>query len=167
MPYLSTNPATGEVVATFDDHTEAEVEALVARAAATFQDYRLTSFSDRAMWMRTAAEILEGELPNIAQVLTEEMGKTFNAAKGEVLKCAMTMRYYAEHAEAMLTEESIPTSASRSGVRYDPIGVVLAVMPWNFPLWQVVRFAAPDPLMVRSGAQHRVSNHEGSRRRSR
>ena len=158
MPYLSTNPATGEVVATFDDHTEAEVEALVARAAATFQDYRLTSFSDRAMWMRTAAEILEGELPNIAQVLTEEMGKTFNAAKGEVLKCAMTMRYYAEHAEAMLTEESIPTSASRSGVRYDPIGVVLAVMPWNFPLWQVVRFAAPALMAGNVGLLKHASN---------
>ncbi|MEI6700686.1 MAG: NAD-dependent succinate-semialdehyde dehydrogenase [Actinomycetota bacterium] len=158
MPYLSTNPATGEVVATFQDHTEAEVEARVAQAASTFEHYRLTSFSDRAMWMRTAAEILEGELPNIAQVLTEEMGKTFNAAKGEVLKCAMTMRYYAEHAEQMLSEQSIPTSASRSGVRYDPIGVVLAVMPWNFPLWQVVRFAAPALMAGNVGMLKHASN---------
>jgi len=158
MAYVSTNPTTGEVVATFENHTEAEVEARVARAAETFASYRTTSFEDRAMWMRTAAETFEGELPNIAAVLTEEMGKTFNAARGEVMKCAMTMRYYAEHAESMLREESIASAASRSGVRYDPIGIVLAVMPWNFPLWQVVRFAAPALMAGNVGLLKHASN---------
>ncbi|MEI7479224.1 MAG: aldehyde dehydrogenase family protein, partial [Actinomycetes bacterium] len=158
MAYISTNPTTGEVVATYENHTEAEVEALVARAAETFVTYRMTSFEDRAMWMRTAAETFEGELPNIAAVLTEEMGKTFNAARGEVMKCAMTMRYYAEHAESMLQEENIASAASRSGVRYDPLGVVLAVMPWNFPLWQVVRFAAPALMAGNVGLLKHASN---------
>ncbi len=158
MAYISTNPTTGDVVATFEYHTESEVEARVALAAKTFLTYRTTSFEDRAMWMRTAAEIFEGELPNIAQVLTEEMGKTFNAARGEVMKCAMTMRYYAEHAEEMLKEEAIASAASRSGVRYDPLGVVLAVMPWNFPLWQVVRFAAPALMAGNVGLLKHASN---------
>jgi succinate-semialdehyde dehydrogenase/glutarate-semialdehyde dehydrogenase len=158
MAYVSTNPATGEVVATFEYHTEAEIEARVALAASTFTSYRTTSFEDRAMWMRTAAETFEGELPNIAQVLTQEMGKTFNAARGEVMKCAMTMRYYADHAEEMLAEEQIASAASRSGVRYDPLGVVLAVMPWNFPLWQVVRFAAPALMAGNVGLLKHASN---------
>ena len=158
MAYISTNPTTGEVVATFENHTEEEVDALVGLAATSFATYRHTSFEDRAMWMRTAAETFEGELPNIAAVLTEEMGKTFNAARGEVMKCAMTMRYYAEHAEEMLKEEAIASAASRSGVRYDPLGVVLAVMPWNFPLWQVVRFAAPALMAGNVGLLKHASN---------
>jgi len=84
--------------------------------------------------MIRAAEILESEIPVVAELLTSEMGKTFTAAKGEVAKCAFTMRYYAEHAEAMLRDEAVSTSGSRSGIRYDPIGAVLAVMPWNYPL---------------------------------
>jgi succinate-semialdehyde dehydrogenase/glutarate-semialdehyde dehydrogenase len=98
--------------------------------------------------MNRAAELLEGEIPVIAEMMTSEMGKTFGAAKGEAAKCAMTMRYYAEHAEQMLATESIATNGSRSGVRYEPLGPVFAIMPWNFPLWQIIRCAAP---MVMSG----------------
>jgi succinate-semialdehyde dehydrogenase / glutarate-semialdehyde dehydrogenase len=158
MPYTSVNPTTGAVVATYPDHTDEQVDALLDRAVATFQWYRTTSVSERSMWLRSAAEVLEGELPNIATILTEEMGKTFAAAKGEVLKCAMTMRYYADHGPAMLAPEPVDSPASRSELRYDPIGCVLAVMPWNFPLWQVVRFAAPALMAGNVGILKHASN---------
>ena len=93
--------------------------------------------------MTRAAELLESEVPVVAELMTREMGKTFAAAKGEAMKCAATMRYFAEHAEAMLREENLPTKGSRSGVRFDPIGPIFAVMPWNFPWWQVIRMAVP------------------------
>ena len=158
MPYVSTNPATGEVEATFDDHSPDEVDRRLDLAANAFATWRSTSFAERARLMVSAAELMEAEVPVQAEVLTKEMGKTFAAAKGEVAKCAMTMRYYAEHAESMLTESSIASSASRSGVRYDPLGVVLAVMPWNFPLWQVVRFAAPALMAGNVGVLKHASN---------
>jgi len=108
--------------------------------------------------MTTAAELLEGELPAVASVLTTEMGKTFAAAKGEVGKCALTMRFYAERAESMLADEVIATSAAHSAIKYQPIGPVLAVMPWNFPLWQVVRFAAPALMAGNVGVLKHASN---------
>ncbi len=144
MPYVSTNPTTGLIEAEFDDFSDAQVDAGLELAATQFQSWKTTSFEERARYMITAAELLEGELPVHAQTLTKEMGKTFAAAKGEVAKCALTMRYYAEHAESLLAEVAMESSGSRSGVRFEPIGPVLAVMPWNFPLWQVVRFAAPS-----------------------
>ena len=143
MPYVSINPATGEENSRYEDFTAAEVELKLDLAASTFASWKLTPLEERARFMVTAAEVLESELPSAAEVLTNEMGKTFAAAKGEVSKCAMTMRYYAEHAAALLAEQPIASPASRSGVRYEPLGPVLAVMPWNFPLWQVIRFAAP------------------------
>ena len=158
MPYVSTNPTTGQIEATFEDHDPAEVDRRLQLAADAFGSWRATSFGDRARLMVTAAELLEGELPVTAEMLTREMGKTFAAAKGEVAKCAMTMRYYAEHAEAMLADEEIASPASRSGVRYDPLGPVLAVMPWNFPLWQVVRFAAPALMAGNVGVLKHASN---------
>ena len=100
MPFTTTNPATGEVEKTFPEHSPAEVEARLARAAATFAAFRRTSFAERARLMTTAAELLEGEMPDVARMLTTEMGKTFAAAKGEVAKCAMALRWFAEHAEA-------------------------------------------------------------------
>jgi succinate-semialdehyde dehydrogenase/glutarate-semialdehyde dehydrogenase len=158
MPFLSVNPTTGEVEHRFEDHSPAEVDARLARAAATFADYRRTSFSERARLMTTAAELLEGELPEVARVLTTEMGKTFASARGEVAKCALAMRWYAEHAEALLADEAIETSASRSLVRYEPLGPVLGVMPWNFPLWQVIRFAAPTLMAGNVGLLKHASN---------
>ena len=158
MPYVATNPATGEVISTYEDHTPQEVSDRLDLAVGAFESWRRTTFLERTRLMNTAAQLLEGEVPVIAEMLSREMGKTFAAAKGEVAKCAMTMRYYAEHAESMLLEESIPSMASRSGVRYDPLGVVLAVMPWNFPLWQVVRFAAPALMAGNVGVLKHASN---------
>ena len=143
MPFVSINPATGESFATFEAHGAEQIENALVTSARAFSSWRHYSFSERAQYMVRAAELLESEIPVIAQLMTAEMGKTFAAAKGEASKCALGMRYYAQHAEAFLATELIVTSASRSGVRYDPLGAVLAVMPWNFPLWQVVRFAAP------------------------
>jgi succinate-semialdehyde dehydrogenase/glutarate-semialdehyde dehydrogenase len=143
MSFIATNPATEEVVAEFDGHTPAQVDQALAHAHSAFEAWKRTPIEERAHLMTRAAELLEGELPSVAELMTSEMGKTFNAAKGEAAKCALTMRYYAEHAEAMLRDETVSTSGSRSGYRFDPIGAILAVMPWNFPLWQFIRVAAP------------------------
>ena len=143
MPFQSTNPTTGEVLATYPSLDAAGIERVLATAHDAYGQWRATSFADRALLMTRAAELIESEVPVIAEMMTSEMGKTFAAAKGEVAKCAMTMRYYAEHAEAMLAPEVVKSSGSAAGIRFDPIGAVLAIMPWNFPLWQAVRFAAP------------------------
>ena len=158
MPYISVNPTTGEINSSYEDHTPAEVDALIALAAERARLWRATSMIERTRLMTSAAELLEGEVPVIAEVLSREMGKTFAAAKGEVSKCAMTMRFYAEHAPEMLAPRVITSSASRSEVHYDPIGPVLAVMPWNFPLWQVVRFAAPALMAGNVGLLKHASN---------
>ncbi len=158
MPYATTNPATGRVEQTFPDHTPEEVEVRLAAAATAFDDYRRTSFAERARLMHAAADLLEGELPDVARVLTTEMGKTYASAKGEVAKSAMAMRWFAEHAEGLLADEEIATQARRSLVRYQPLGPVLAVMPWNFPLWQVVRFAAPALMAGNVGLLKHASN---------
>jgi len=143
MPFIATNPATGKVIAEYSAFSAAEVESALAEAQEGYEAWSAMSFAERAQLMTRAAELLEGEIPVVAELMTSEMGKTFAAAKGEASKCAMTMRYYAEHAEEMLTEQIIKTSGKRSGVRYEPIGVIFAVMPWNFPLWQIIRMAAP------------------------
>jgi succinate-semialdehyde dehydrogenase/glutarate-semialdehyde dehydrogenase len=158
MAFATTNPATGEVEQTFDDHAAEEVDARLARAAATFETFRRTTFAERARLLVTAAELLEGEIPDIARVLTTEMGKTFASAKGEASKCASAMRWFAEHADSLLADEPIESSAGRSLVRYQPLGPVLAVMPWNFPLWQVVRFAAPALMVGNVGLLKHASN---------
>ncbi|MEO9181117.1 MAG: NAD-dependent succinate-semialdehyde dehydrogenase [Acidimicrobiales bacterium] len=143
MSFIAINPTTEEVVAEFDGHTSEQVEHALEHAAQAFQIWKGMSIAERARLMERAAELLESEIPVVAEMLTSEMGKTFNAAKGEAAKCAHVMRYYAEHAETMLQDESVTTSGSASGYRYDPIGPILAVMPWNFPLWQFIRVAAP------------------------
>ncbi len=162
MPFVAVNPTTGETIATYPAHTREQVNLALATAHAAFLEWRTTSFEERAVLMVRAAELLEGELPVVAQLLTSEMGKTFAAAKGEVAKCAMTMRYYAEHAESLLADEVIATSASRSGIRYEPIGAVLAIMPWNFPLWQAVRFAAPSLMAGNVGILKHAPNVPGT-----
>ena len=161
MAIATQNPATGETVRTFDALTDTEVDDRLARAAAAFASYRTTSYDDRARWMRAAADILDAEVDEIAALMTLEMGKTLKASKAEVGKCAKGCRYYAEHAETLLADE--PADAGAVGAvqayaRYQPIGPVLAIMPWNFPLWQAMRFAAPALMAGNVGLLKHASN---------
>jgi succinate-semialdehyde dehydrogenase/glutarate-semialdehyde dehydrogenase len=142
-PLASVNPATGELLQSFEPFDASEVEARLDRAARSAPEWAATSFGDRARLLITVAELLEGELPDIAHTVTTEMGKPFAQAKGEVAKCARAFRWFADHGEGFLTDEEMPVDASLGLVTYQPLGPVLAIMPWNFPLWQVVRFAAP------------------------
>jgi succinate-semialdehyde dehydrogenase/glutarate-semialdehyde dehydrogenase len=142
-PIATVNPATGELLESFEPYDAAGVEDRLALAAAAAPSWARTSFSERARLMVTVAELLEGELPDIAHLVTTEMGKPFAQAKGEVAKCASGFRWFAEHAEAMLVDEEVAVDASLALITYQPLGAVLAIMPWNFPLWQVTRFAAP------------------------
>jgi succinate-semialdehyde dehydrogenase/glutarate-semialdehyde dehydrogenase len=162
MSFVAINPATEEIIAEFPPHSPAQIEAALTLSATAFGQWRRTSFVDRSLLMVRAAELLEDEMRAVAQLLTSEMGKTFTAAKGEVGKCAITMRYYAEHAESMLAEEIIASPASHSGVRYEPLGTVFAVMPWNFPLWQAIRFAAPALMAGNVGILKHASNVPGT-----
>src|SRR5690349_7333665 len=143
MAIATVSPATGQVLKSFNALTDAEIETKLQRAANTFVTYRQTPFSQRAQKMLKAAEILESEKEQFARLMTTEMGKTLRSAVDEAAKCATACRYYAENAENFLADEIVDTGAKRSFIRYQPLGVVLAVMPWNFPFWQVVRFAAP------------------------
>ncbi|HRT58743.1 MAG TPA: NAD-dependent succinate-semialdehyde dehydrogenase [Candidatus Paceibacterota bacterium] len=140
---VSLNPATGEVLGRFPEHDEVEVERRLAAAAEAFRQHRGTSFGQRAECLRRAAEVLETDKARWARIMTLEMGKPIRAAVQEVEKCAWACRYYAENGEGFLADEAVQTAAARSGVKYQPLGPVLAVMPWNFPFWQVFRFAAP------------------------
>ncbi|HEY5108218.1 MAG TPA: aldehyde dehydrogenase family protein, partial [Acidimicrobiales bacterium] len=142
-PIATINPATGELLESFEPMDAAAVEVRLATAAAGAAHWAQSTFVERSRLLVTAAELLEGEVPDIAQTITTEMGKPFAQAKGEVAKCAHGFRWFAEHAEAMLTDREVPVDASLGLVTYQPLGVVLAVMPWNFPLWQVARFLAP------------------------
>ncbi len=144
MTFTAINPATEAVVGEYPTHDDAYVDAALASAHAAFVKWKTTPFAERAELMVRVAELLEGEIPVAAALMTSEMGKTFAAAKGEAAKCALTMRYYAEHAEGMLATEYVTTKASRSGIRHEPLGPLLAVMPWNFPLWQIIRVAVPN-----------------------
>lgn len=143
MAIATINPATGETLKTFEPLSEAQVEEKLARAADAFCKYRKTSFADRARWMTKAAEILEGEKETFGRMMTTEMGKTFQSAVEEAAKCAWVSRHYAERAEEFLADEVVQTEASRSYVHYQPLGVILAVMPWNYPFWQVIRASTP------------------------
>ena len=161
MPITSVNPATAEVLRTFDEHTEEQVEERLARAAATFLSYRRTTFAERAVWMDRAADILEEAEPVVARLLTAEMGKTITAAGQEVAKCAAACRYFANHAQEFLADEPADAKAvgaQRAYATWRPLGPVLAVMPWNFPLWQVIRFAAPALMAGNVGLLKHASN---------
>lgn len=158
MPISSINPATQEVLETFEALTEKQLDEKLQRAAEMFLEHRRTTFSARAVMMQRAAEILESEKKNLARTMTLEMGKPLNAAVQEVEKCAWVCRYYAENAEQHLANEIVETNATKSFVRYQPLGVVLAVMPWNFPLWQVFRFAAPALMAGNVGLLKHASN---------
>ena len=143
MAIATVNPATGETIKTFEPLSDAQLEVKLQKAADTFLGYRKVPFAERARMMLKAAAILESEKENYGRVMTTEMGKTFRSAVDEAAKCAWVCRYYAENAERFLADEIVETTASRSYIRYLPLGPVLAVMPWNFPFWQVLRFAAP------------------------
>jgi succinate-semialdehyde dehydrogenase/glutarate-semialdehyde dehydrogenase len=152
------NPATGEEIKTFDALTDEQIGEKLQRAADTFREYRKTSFSERAEKMTRAAEILESEAEDFARIMTLEMGKTLKSAIAEARKCAKGCRYYAENAERFLADEEVELEGKRVFVRYLPIGPVLAVMPWNFPFWQVFRFAAPALMAGNVGLLKHASN---------
>ena len=162
MAIETINPTTGEVEQTFTAHTEAEVEARIAAASQAFEALKSTTFAQRAEWMRRAADLLEADADEVGRIITIEMGRPLAAAKAEVLKCAKGMRYYADHAEEFLAptflEDPSVVGASVAGTRYAPIGTVLAVMPWNYPLWQVIRFAAPALMAGNTGLLKHSSN---------
>src|SRR3984957_4689722 len=158
MPFATINPATGKTEKDLPSLAPEELDALVQRAVEAFADYRHTSYAERSRHLITAAELLEGEVPDVARILTTEMGKNFASARGEGWKGALGLRWFAEHAEALLADEPIVTGASRSYVHYQPIGPVLAIMPWNFPMWQVVRFAAPALMVGNVGLLKHASN---------
>ncbi|ABL03732.1 NADP-dependent succinic semialdehyde dehydrogenase [Mycobacterium ulcerans] len=162
MPIATTNPATGETVKTFTAASNDEVDAAIARAYARFQDYRRnTTFAQRAEWAHATADLIEAEADQTAALMTLEMGKTIASAKAEVLKSAKGFRYYADNAAALLADEPADAGkvgASQAYTRYQPLGVVLAVMPWNFPLWQAGRFAAPALMAGNVGLLKHASN---------
>jgi succinate-semialdehyde dehydrogenase/glutarate-semialdehyde dehydrogenase len=164
MPIATVNPANGETLKTYDALGTEEIERRLASADAAFRTYRTTSFAERARLLRRAADLLEEDTQDTARVMTTEMGKPIKQARAEVAKCAKAMRWYADHAEELLAdEEALESEARDSGasrvlVRYRPLGPVLAVMPWNFPLWQVIRFAAPALMAGNVGLLKHASN---------
>ncbi|MFG2844340.1 NADP-dependent succinic semialdehyde dehydrogenase [Kitasatospora sp. NPDC048296] len=164
MPIASVNPATGETVQTFEPLDAAGIERRLARAEAAFHSYRNTSFAARAELLRRAADLLDQDQETVARTMTEEMGKPLAAARAEAAKCAKAMRWYAENAEELLADEHpaqadvADSGAARAYVRYRPLGPVLAVMPWNFPFWQVIRFAAPALMAGNVGLLKHASN---------
>ncbi|HEX2059663.1 MAG TPA: NAD-dependent succinate-semialdehyde dehydrogenase [Thermoanaerobaculia bacterium] len=158
MTIASINPATGETIATFEPLADSDIEQKLQRAVEAFEINRTRSFEERAERMRKAAEILESRANELARTITLEMGKPITAAVAEVKKCAAVCRHYAEHAEQYLAPEHVKTDARESYVRFDPLGAILAVMPWNFPFWQVFRFAAPALMAGNVGLLKHASN---------
>ena len=154
----SVNPATGEVLARFEEPSDADVEAALARAQVAFRSWRATTFDERGRLLARAGEILAADKEKLGRLMTLEMGKTLKSAIAEAEKCAWVCRHYAAEADRYLADEEIATSASRSYVRYLPLGPVLAVMPWNFPFWQVFRFAAPALMAGNVGLLKHASN---------
>src|ERR1700677_2309507 len=143
MAFATINPANGETVRTFAALTDAELEAKLALADSAFQVHKSQSFEERAGKLEAAANILESEVDRLAWLMTLEMGKPMEQARAEAKKCAEGCRYYAKNAVRLLADEPVPDAKGRAHVRYEPLGPVLAIMPWNFPFWQVIRFAAP------------------------
>ncbi|WP_432102531.1 NADP-dependent succinic semialdehyde dehydrogenase [Streptomyces sp. bgisy091] len=164
MPIATVNPADGETIRTFDALDEQETERRIATAHRAFRSFRTTGFAERARLLHRAADLLDEDQQDIARTMTTEMGKPVKAARAEAAKCAKAMRWYADNAERLLADEHPAdadvkdSGASRARVHYRPLGVVLAVMPWNFPLWQVMRFAAPALMAGNTGLLKHASN---------
>ncbi|WP_329556159.1 NADP-dependent succinic semialdehyde dehydrogenase [Streptomyces sp. NBC_00696] len=164
MPIATVNPANGETLKTYEAMGAEEIERRLQLAEATFRTYRTSAFAERARLMHRAADLLDEDQQDIGRIMTTEMGKPVKQARAEAAKCAKSMRWYADHAEELLADEQ-PAAAdvkdsggSRALVRYRPLGPVLAVMPWNFPLWQVIRFAAPALMAGNVGLLKHASN---------
>jgi succinate-semialdehyde dehydrogenase/glutarate-semialdehyde dehydrogenase len=162
MAIAVVNPATGETLEEFEAHDSAEIERRLGLAQSAFEALHDTTYAQRAEWMKASAEILESEVDQLAKMITIEMGKPIAQSVAEVLKCAKNMKFYADNAEIFLADESLQdpgaVGASQAYLRYQPLGVVLAVMPWNYPLWQVIRFAAPALMAGNTGLLKHASN---------
>ncbi|MFC1547217.1 NAD-dependent succinate-semialdehyde dehydrogenase [Candidatus Neomarinimicrobiota bacterium] len=161
MPIEAINPATGKSIKTYSETTPDQVNALIEQADRAWRDWRLTGFGDRAALMRDTARILRDNCNQYAVLMAMEMGKPVTEGRAEVEKCAWACEYYAEHAETFLSDETIETDASRSFVTFQPLGAVLAIMPWNFPFWQLFRFAAPALMAGNVGLLKHASNVPG------
>src|SRR4051794_27827054 len=161
MAIATVNPATGETLKTYEPLSDEALEDRIGRAAAAFASYRRTSVEQRVGWLRSAADVLDGDAGTVAELMVTEMGKTLAAAKAEVAKCAKALRYYADHGPTFLERrpaEADAVGAVEAYVEYQPLGVVLAIMPWNFPLWQAMRFAAPALMAGNVGLLKHASN---------
>ncbi|MGW3602173.1 NADP-dependent succinic semialdehyde dehydrogenase [Micromonospora sp. NPDC005161] len=161
MSIATTNPATGQVLKTYEAMSTEQLDAAIERTDLAYQQLRETTVDQRARWMHAAADLLEADRDEIARIMTTEMGKTYVAAQAEVTKCASACRFYADRAPSFLADEPADAkavTATRAFIRYQPIGPVLAVMPWNFPLWQVMRFAAPALMAGNTGLLKHASN---------
>ncbi|MGB6994910.1 MAG: NAD-dependent succinate-semialdehyde dehydrogenase [Thermoanaerobaculia bacterium] len=161
MTLVSINPTTGEEIASYTEMTSDEVEEVVGATHESFQSWRQTPFAERSRLLAAAAAVLEEERDHHAELMVREMGKPILQARAEVDKCAWVCRYYAENGESFLAPEPVETDATRSYVAFEPLGVVLAVMPWNFPYWQVFRFAAPALMAGNTGLLKHASNVQG------
>jgi len=161
MPITSVNPATGRKIQSYEPHDADEIELRLARAVTAQAEFRLTSLEQRAAILHRAADELESRAPELARLMTLEMGKPIGAAEAEAFKCARVCRWYADNAARLLADEEVATNARRSFVRFEPLGIVLAVMPWNFPFWQVFRFAAPALAAGNAGLLKHASNVPG------
>jgi succinate-semialdehyde dehydrogenase / glutarate-semialdehyde dehydrogenase len=158
MGIMTVNPATGEVVREFDQISDSEIEQKILKAGECFSEYRGSTFSQRAGWMRAAADILTRRKEELGALVTLEMGKTIQSSISEIEKSAWVCRYYADNAELFLKDSPVETDATRSFVRYQPLGVILAVMPWNYPFWQVFRFIGPSLMAGNVGLLKHASN---------
>ena len=158
MPIATVNPTTGETLKVFEALTPAEIEGKLERSARAFLQYRDVPFSARAIWMARLGDLLDRDKARLGHLITTEIGRPLAAAIGEIEKCVRVCRYYAENAHRFLADETIATDAARSFVRYHPLGPVLAIMPWNYPFWQVIRFVAPALMAGNVGLLKHASN---------
>jgi len=157
----SINPATGKTVKTYKSHTQKQIREIIEKADECFQEWRTTTLAERAKRMKKAAKILRSRKEKYGKIITEEMGKVYTSSVAEVEKCAWVCEYYAENAATFLADEPIKTDAKKSLVAFRPLGVVLAVMPWNYPFWQVFRFAAPGLMAGNTGILKHADNVSG------
>jgi succinate-semialdehyde dehydrogenase/glutarate-semialdehyde dehydrogenase len=158
----SINPATGDIIKLYPEMTEEEVSDILKKSNSEFVSWKKTSFSERSRLMKKAAEVMQKNINKYAELITLEMGKTVSQAKAEIEKCAAACYYYADNAEAFLNDQAVKSDARKSFITFQPLGVILAVMPWNFPFWQVFRFAAPNIMAGNTGILKHASNVTGT-----
>lgn len=161
MTLDSINPATGETIQQYTPMSDEQIDALLIEVDSAFREWSQTSFAERSKLMHAAGDVLQKRKSELAGLMTAEMGKTLASAEAEVEKCASVCHYYADNAEKFLEAEALDSDASLSKIVYQPLGIVLAVMPWNFPLWQVFRFAAPGLMAGNAGVLKHASNVSG------